>query len=103
MKRLLDDHDPPTAKLARDLLFSYTCKDGSEVLADSFRISGLTVILKAFHKLRAATSDVEACIDSMARYVRRSARQSPRGMREPGDACRFMLELVRTSRDIRKL
>lgn len=34
MRRLLDRHRPPGPKLALDLLFSYTCKDGFEVKAD---------------------------------------------------------------------
>jgi len=68
-------------------LFSYTCRDGSEVLADSFRISGLTVIVKAFCDLHARTSHVERCMVSVLKYTCKSIERSPGMMRELGDAC----------------
>merc|ERR1719396_97803 len=50
--RLLDAHDPRFPKTAKNILFSYTCRDGSEVPADAFRIGSCTVIAKAFHEIR---------------------------------------------------
>ena len=44
------------------MLFSYTCRDGSEVPADAFRIGSLSVITKAFHDLRATGPAVEDCL-----------------------------------------
>ncbi|CAE8646546.1 unnamed protein product [Polarella glacialis] len=91
--RLLDNHDPRLPKTKTDLLFSYTCRDGSEVPADSFRIGGLTVIVKAFHDLRVRGSAVEQIMRSMLSYVLGSVERSPAMMREPGDACGFLRQL----------
>lgn len=103
MIRLLDNHDPTRGKLARELLFSYTCKDGSEVLADSFRVRGLTVILRTYHSMGIGGPDASRALEAMARYtIRFSASYSPR-LREPGDCCEFMIELINTARDVKTL
>merc|ERR1711972_1039532 len=94
ISRLTDLHDPPGPKLDVDVLFSYTCRDGSEVPADSFRISSLSVISRAFLRLRAAGPCVEEAFKSMADYVRRSAEKSPRMMREQGDVAAFLSVLA---------
>ncbi|CAE7838099.1 unnamed protein product, partial [Symbiodinium necroappetens] len=60
LPRLLDDHDERRPKLRPDVMFSYTCKDGAVVPADSFRISGLSVIARGFVHLDASTEPVEA-------------------------------------------
>jgi len=99
-QRLLDEHHPPGPKLARSLLFAYTCKDGSEVLADSWRISGLTVVLKTFRRMQVQGTRIEECVRSMADYVIRSVNHSPKKMRDPGDACSFALELAQMSMEI---
>eukprot|EP00435_Cladocopium_sp_Y103_P037202 s168_g9.t2 len=91
--RLLDNHDPKFPKTDTDVLFSYTCRDGSEVPADAFRIGSLTVITKGFQDLRAHGPAVEECMNSMLSYVRRSVERSPAMMREPGDACNFLRQL----------
>lgn len=91
--RLLDNHDPQLPKLHRNVLFSYTCKDGSEVLADAFRIGGLTVIAKAFQDLRVQALSVEQCMAAMLRYTLKSVGCSPIMLREPGDACSFIRQL----------
>jgi len=91
--RLLDEHDPRLSKNRTELLFSYTCKDGSEVLADSFRISNLTVILKGFIKMPLKGPSVDRCVASMAEYVRRSEKRSPEMMRTPGDVAEFVTAL----------
>eukprot|EP00434_Breviolum_minutum_P010518 symbB.v1.2.009279.t1/scaffold584.1/size184464/14 len=88
--RLLDNHDPKFPKTDTEVLFSYTCRDGSEVPADAFRIGSLTVITKAFQDLRARGPAVEECMASMLDYVKRSVQRSPSMMREPGDACNFL-------------
>ncbi|CAJ1397036.1 unnamed protein product [Effrenium voratum] len=91
--RLLDNHDPKLPKTSTEVLFSYTCRDGSEVPADAFRIGSLTVIAKAFHDLRARGAAVQECLKSMLDYVVRSVQRSPQMMREPGDACSFLRQL----------
>lgn len=91
--RLLDNHDPSYPKTDTHVLFSYTCRDGSEVPADAFRIGSLTVITKAFHDLRASGPAVEECMTSMLSYVVRSVERSPQYMREAGDACNFLRQL----------
>merc|ERR1711924_30214 len=90
----MGNHDPRYPKTDKHVLFSYTCKDGSEVPADAFRIGGSTVILKAFQELRATGPSVEACIASMLDYAMRSVRRSSWMMREPGDACAFIRQLA---------
>lgn len=97
--RLLDNHDPRWPKTDKRVLFSYTCRDGSEVPADAFRISGLTVIARSFHDLRATGRSVELMFASMWDYVRRSLERSPPMMREPGDACAFAAQLLRVKAD----
>eukprot|EP00931_Biecheleriopsis_adriatica_P075094 TRINITY_DN4903_c0_g1_i1.p1 TRINITY_DN4903_c0_g1~~TRINITY_DN4903_c0_g1_i1.p1 ORF type:complete len:576 (+),score=114.95 TRINITY_DN4903_c0_g1_i1:117-1844(+) len=105
--RLLDAHDPRFPKTDTSVLFSYTCRDGSEVPADAFRISSLTVILKQAQGLRAGAPDQppqlranwERCCASMADYVRRSVARSPPFMREQGDASEFFLQLGRVAED----
>lgn len=91
--RLLDNHDPKFPKTDTEVLFSYTCRDGSEVPADAFRIGSLTVITKGFQDLRAHGPAVEECMNSMLSYVRRSVERSPAMMREAGDACNFLRQL----------
>jgi len=88
--RLLDLHDPKLPKNERHVLFAYTCKDGSEVLADSFRISNLTVILKGFAKMRPPVPSMERTLGSMADYVRRSQERSPAMMRDKDDVPDFL-------------
>jgi len=97
--RLLDTHDPRQAKCERSLLFSYTCKDGFEVLADSFRINNLTVILRCFLRVPVKGPAMERCVASMADYVRRSGECSPRMMREPSDLEEFVLALAGAAAD----
>ncbi|CAK0822972.1 unnamed protein product, partial [Prorocentrum cordatum] len=89
MVRLLDSHDPRFPKTDTSVLFSYTCKDGSEVPADAFRITSLTVILRQAQALRAGgpgqprelRRNWEQCCASMRpAYVRRSAGASPAHM-----------------------
>eukprot|EP00747_Dinoflagellata_sp_TGD_P029100 gnl/TRDRNA2_/TRDRNA2_133688_c0_seq2.p2 gnl/TRDRNA2_/TRDRNA2_133688_c0~~gnl/TRDRNA2_/TRDRNA2_133688_c0_seq2.p2 ORF type:complete len:144 (+),score=24.79 gnl/TRDRNA2_/TRDRNA2_133688_c0_seq2:120-551(+) len=99
MLRLMDNHDPRRPKHEKHVLFSYTCKDGSEVPADSFRISGITVILRAFHELRFWGPELEKCVNSMAEYVKRSVERSPQMMREAGDACGFFKQVAWIVRD----
>ncbi|CAE7033717.1 unnamed protein product [Symbiodinium natans] len=89
LPRMLDDHDERRPKLRPDVMFSYTCKDGSVVPADSFRISGLNVIARGFVHLDASSEPVEACLASMTDYVLRSARRSPTWMRTDGDVAVF--------------
>lgn len=91
--RLLDNHDPRYPKLSRQVLFSYTCRDGSEVPADAFRIGGLTVIVKAFHELGACGVSVEKCLSSILDYTERCVERSPPMMREAGDACGLLRQL----------
>jgi len=88
--RLLDLHDPKLPKNERLVLFSYTCKDGSEVLADAFRISNLTVILKGFAAMPPPVPSIERMLGSMADYVRRSQERSPAMMRDEGDVLAFL-------------
>jgi len=95
--RLIDNHDPRHSKNARHVLFSYTCKDGYEVLADSFRIGNLTVILKEFLKVPVKGPAIEGCVVSMADYVRRSEKASPKMMREQGDVADFLITLARAA------
>jgi len=92
--RLLDLHDPKLTKNERHLLFAYTCKDGSEVLADSFRISNLTVILKGFAKMPSPVPSLERMLASMADYVRRSQERSPKMMRVEDDVPAFLNALA---------
>merc|ERR1740123_2446755 len=94
MVRLMDEHEDCGGKNKRELLFSYTCKDGSEVLADSFRIGNLTVILKDFIGMPAKGPEMERCIESMADYVRRSEEVSPAMMRDRGDVDEFVSALA---------
>ena len=89
LPRLLDDHDERRPKLRKDVMFSYTCRDGSEVPADAFRINGLNVIARGFVYLDISTPEVEACLESMTNYVIRSAGRSPVWMRQDGDVCIF--------------
>eukprot|EP00930_Biecheleria_cincta_P043402 TRINITY_DN29803_c0_g1_i1.p1 TRINITY_DN29803_c0_g1~~TRINITY_DN29803_c0_g1_i1.p1 ORF type:complete len:583 (+),score=86.29 TRINITY_DN29803_c0_g1_i1:30-1751(+) len=100
MRRLMDGHKQVGPKLDRALLFPYTCKDGSEVLADSFRISSLTVILGALHRMAVQGSAMDASATSMVDYVCRSVKRSPPMMRENGDACQFFAELASYARDV---
>lgn len=95
MIRLLDGHDPKSPKCARTLLFSYTCKDGSEVPADAFRIGSLSVIYKTFKQLGVTGPQFEKTVASFLYFARRSVERSPPFMREPGDACTLLLELAR--------
>merc|ERR1712066_564752 len=105
--RLLDAHDPRYPKMAKHVLFSYTCKDGSEVPADAFRISSLTVILRSLAVLQSGSPShpaklrrsVEKVCASMADYVRRSVASSPPFMREAGDAVDFFAQLARIAVD----
>eukprot|EP00928_Gymnodinium_smaydae_P060755 TRINITY_DN4453_c0_g1_i2.p1 TRINITY_DN4453_c0_g1~~TRINITY_DN4453_c0_g1_i2.p1 ORF type:complete len:752 (-),score=159.13 TRINITY_DN4453_c0_g1_i2:48-2303(-) len=94
MPRLLENHDPRHPKLKRNLLFSYTCVYGSEVLADCFRISSLVVIAKTFHEIRARGPDIVRCFASFLDYTKRSVETSPAWMREPGDACGVVRQLA---------
>lgn len=89
MPRLLG-HDPASPKLGNHLVFPYTCKDGSEVLPDAFRIGNLTTILRAFNDL-----EQRACSPEMLRYVQRSVERSPPSMRMAGDAAAFLAQLFR--------
>ncbi|CAJ1361110.1 unnamed protein product [Effrenium voratum] len=89
MPRLLDDHDERRPKLRPEVMFSYTCKDGSVVPADSFRINGLNIIARGFVNLDVCTPKVEACLESITDYVIRSAKRSPAWMRTEGDLCAF--------------
>jgi len=98
MLRVMDEHDPPGPKLDRGLLFAYTCKDGSEVLADSLRITSLTVILRSVASMGISGPAMEACTVSMVDYMRRSAEKSPPMMRESGDCCKFLSELARLAK-----
>jgi len=93
-KRLLDAHNPILPKLDTSVLFSYTCKDGSEVPADCFRISSCTVIAKAFHELVCSGESLHELLASMMDYVERSVACSPAMMREPGDAAAFLRQLA---------
>merc|ERR1712187_18146 len=70
-----------------------------EVPADNFRISDLTTSLRSYRKMRFSSLAMESLLISMSYYVRKSAFQSPETMREKGDACEFMLELVSMSRE----
>merc|ERR1712039_808817 len=58
------------------------------------RINNLTIILKGFTKMNARSSDVEQCMVSMARYVRKSADRSPRILRQQGDLFDFVVSLA---------
>lgn len=95
MLRIMDEHDPPSPKLDRKLLFAYTCKDGSEVLADSLRISSLETMCRSLANMGISGPAMEASLPSMADYTRRSMARSPPLMRDRGDVCRFLTELVR--------
>mmetsp|Transcript_91075 Transcript_91075/g.202211 ORF Transcript_91075/g.202211 Transcript_91075/m.202211 type:complete len:212 (-) Transcript_91075:82-717(-) len=91
--RLLTAHDPRFPKTDRKVLFSYTCRDGSEVPADAFRIGSCTVIAKAFQEIRASGAIIEECLSAMLDYAVRSVERSPAFMREPGDACGLVRQL----------
>eukprot|EP00913_Durusdinium_trenchii_P020592 g19341.t1 len=92
LPRLLDGHDERTPKLRKEVMFSYTCQDGSVVPADAFRINGLNLIARGFLHLDAGSApSVEACFESMTDYVLRSGRRSPNWMRSDGDLCQFAL------------
>lgn len=103
MVRQMDEHEDCGGKLARELLFAYTCKDGSEVLADSFRISSLSVILKSLRQLSAEGDEVTRCIESMLDYTHRCIDRAPAMCRDPGDAMSFLLEVANTARDLPSL
>lgn len=90
MPNLLDNHDPKFPKLKQNVLFSYTCRDGSEVPADCFRVSSLTVILSALNRLSASGPALEALLAAMADYTKRSLERSPPWMLEPCDPCQFL-------------
>ena len=45
-------------------MFSYTCRDGSVVPADAFRINGLNVIARGFLHLDAKEEEVQASISA---------------------------------------
>merc|ERR1712187_490129 len=77
MPRLLDNHDPRYPKLKQSILFSYTCKDGSEVPADCFRVSSLVVILSSLTRLGASGTAVDNLLASMTDYTNRSMQRSP--------------------------
>ena len=47
-------------------MFSYTCKDGSVVPADAFRINGLNVIARGFLNLDARSQEVQEIIECRA-------------------------------------
>lgn len=93
-RRLLDSHDPQQPKTDKSVLFSYVCRDGSEVPADAFRITSCTVVAKAFREMRAYGEVVERMMASMLDYTVRSVERSPAMMREPGDACGFLKQLA---------
>merc|ERR1712070_963174 len=60
-------------------------------------------MLSALRQLLANGPKVEGCLESIVGYVRRSIDASPPMMRDPGDACRFTLELLRLHREHRGL
>lgn len=82
IRRILEVHDSKQPKTDTAVLFSYVCRDGSEVPADAFRISSCTVIAKAFREMRAYGTVVERMLASMLDYAVRSAERSPAMMRE---------------------
>ena len=95
MPDLLDHHDPGNPKLEVDVLFSYTCKEGTEVRADAFRVSMLGVFLKYLLKLPfdARSAAVNKLITSMCCYVERAIEWAQAIVFEPRDAVQFLVHL----------
>jgi len=96
---LLDPHDPLKPKLDDHVMFSYTCKDGSVVNADAFRVGNLQIILRTLVNTNAHGPTVDTVVTSMCGYVERSLHTNSAGAKKMGltlearDACSFLFYL----------